>query len=356
LTFRAGGPSIEVGSADPMAANLSPEYKDAEAAYRKAREPDERLRWLKEMLRAIPKHKGTEHLQADIKTRIKQLSSDLDKPKKTTRGGPTMAVRAEGAAQVALLGPPNSGKSSLHAKLTGSSAAVGPYPFTTHEPLPGMLPFEDVQFQLIDLPPLSASFMEPWMPNALVHADAALLIVDLGDPAVLEDIAAIRERLEDKRYLLQADADEGHDAEDDERDHIDDRRRVPSVLVATKSDLSEGEPEAELAAFRELGELPFVALSVSAETGSGLSRIGETLFELLQVVRVYTKLPGHEPEKKRPYALRRGATVQDVARLVHRGLAEEVKSARIWGTATFVGQQVSRDHHVADGDVIELHW
>jgi len=339
-----------------MAANLSPEYKDAEAAYRKAREPEERLRWLKEMLRTIPKHKGTEHLQADIKTRIKQLSSDLDKPKKAARGGPTVTVRVEGAAQVALLGPPNSGKSSLHAKLTGSSASVGPYPFTTHEPLPGMLPFEDVQFQLIDLPPVSASFMEPWMPNALVHADAALLVVDLADPAVLEDVAAVREKLEDRRYILRPDAEEGHDDDDDERDHIDDRRRIPSVLVATKSDLSAGDAEAELEAFRELGNVPFIALSVSAETGAGLERIGATLFELLRVVRVYTKLPGHEPEKKRPYALRRGATVQDVARLVHRGMAAEVKSARIWGSHTFVGQQVSRDHHVADGDVVELHW
>ena len=162
-----------------MPINPSPEYKDAEAEYRKAREPRDKLRCLKEMLRTIPKHKGTERLQADIKTRIKTLTEDLTGPKKGGgRSGPVQAVRPEGAAQVALVGPPNAGKSSLVAKLTGSHTEVGPYPFTTKSPIPGMLSYEDVHIQLVDLPPLSADFMEPWYVNALQTADAALLVVD----------------------------------------------------------------------------------------------------------------------------------------------------------------------------------
>ena len=118
-----------------MPANLSPEYKAAESSLRKARDPKERLEWLREMLRTIPKHKGTEHLQADIKARIKDLAEEFERARKGGgHGGPALVIRPEGAAQLALLGPPNSGKSSLHARLTGSNAHVAPYPFTTQHP------------------------------------------------------------------------------------------------------------------------------------------------------------------------------------------------------------------------------
>src|SRR5262245_35542386 len=144
-----------------MPANLSPEYKQAEHAYRAAREPRERLDLLKEMLRAIPKHKGTEHLQADIKSRIKELSDELTGPKKGGARAGHFTVRREGAAQVCLVGPPNAGKSTLHAALTRSHSEVGPFPYTTKLPVPGMLPFEDIAFQLVDLPPLSPEHIEP---------------------------------------------------------------------------------------------------------------------------------------------------------------------------------------------------
>ena len=179
-----------------MPANLSPEYKAAEANFRKARDPRERLECLREMLRTIPKHKGTDHLQADIKSRIKQLSEELAGPKKGgARGGPATVIHPEGAAQIALLGPPNSGKSSLHTKLTRSHAQTGPYPFTTQFPLPGMLPYEDIHFQLIDLPPVSPEHGAPWIANTLQPADACLLVVDLSDPACVDQIMALKEIL-----------------------------------------------------------------------------------------------------------------------------------------------------------------
>ena len=151
-----------------MPANLSPDYKRAEQAFRAARDDRDRLACLKDMLRTIPKHKGTEHLQADIKSRIKQLTDELAGPKKgASRTGPVHSVRPEGAAQIALIGPPNSGKSSLHAELTGSHAEIGPYPYTTHEPLPGMMPYEDINIQLVDLPPTSREHPLAWIANAL---------------------------------------------------------------------------------------------------------------------------------------------------------------------------------------------
>src|SRR6266566_3190446 len=149
----------DVGTRDPfftavivVPANLSPEYKAAEAAFRKSRDPRERLEWLREMLRTIPKHKGTERLQADIKARIKDLAEELEGARKGGgHGGPPLVIRPEGAAQIALLGPPNAGKSSLHARLTGSGAHVAPYPFTTQYPEPGMIPHENISLQLVDL-------------------------------------------------------------------------------------------------------------------------------------------------------------------------------------------------------------
>jgi ribosome-interacting GTPase 1 len=146
-----------------MPANLSPEYKAAEASFRKAREPRERLHWLREMLRTIPKHKGTDHLQADIKHRIKDLSEEVEGPRKggAARHGPTLVLRPEGAGQVALIGRANCGKSTLHARLTGSNAHAAPYPFTTQYPEPGMMPFDDIHFQLVDLPAISPEHALP---------------------------------------------------------------------------------------------------------------------------------------------------------------------------------------------------
>ena len=353
-----------------MPANLSPEYKKAEAEFKQAREPRDRLRWLREMLRTIPKHKGTEHLQADIKTRIKQLTEELAGPKKGgARTGPTHSIRPEGAAQVALIGPPNAGKSHLHARLTGSHAEVAPYPYTTKTPLPGMLPYRDVHLQLVDLPPISADFIEPWYVNALRPADAAMLVVDLSDPECLDHVAAIRDRLDQKRVTLEeqwpagavveesavaADADEAGSAEENADDVPDPFRvRLPTLLVANKSDL-DPDPE-EVRVLEELLGVRVPAVAVSAETGAGLDAIGPLLFEGLGIVRVYTKVPGRPADDQRPYTVRRGDTVLDVARLVHKEVAESLKFARVWGSGQFDGQQVGADHLVQDADVVELH-
>jgi hypothetical protein len=353
-----------------MPANLSPEYKKAQEAFRRARDPQERLECLREMLRTIPKHKGTEHLQADIKTRIKELTEELGGPRRgAARGGPELTIRPDGAAQVALVGPPNAGKSNLHVRLTGSHAVVGPYPFATKFPLPGMLPHEDVQFQLVDLPPVTEDYIEPWMGGTLQNADAVMLVLDLTDPACVEQLDAVERRLQEKRVDLLARLPGRKEAvvavaapaagpTDQDDDVIEDpfRVRLPALLVANKADRYE-DPEAELEVYRELAPDPFVSLAVSAETGRGLDRIGPALFELLGIVRAYSKMPGHPPDRSKPFTLETGGTVRDVAQQVHRGLASELKFARVWGpSAEFDGQQVSGDHVVKDKDVVELHW
>ena len=339
-----------------MPTNVTPEYKKAEEAYRAAREPKERLDCLKEMLRTIPKHKGTEHLQSDIKTRIKQLTEELAGPKKGgKRSGPSHSVRCEGAAQLCLIGPPNAGKSALHVKLTGSRSDVGPYPFTTHLPIPGMLAFEDIHFQLVDLPPVSADFMEPWLVNTLQHADGILLVIDVADPECLEQVPAVLERLRERKIFLRSAwpglPSEAPQNADEDGDPF--RLDLPTVLIANKSDL-DPDPE-EVKVLEELLGLRFPALTVSAETGEGLEALGPFLFKALQIVRVYTKKAGKQADDDKPFTVRRGDTVLDVAKLVHKDIARGLKFARMWGSEVFDGQQVGPEHLVADGDVVELH-
>jgi len=338
-----------------MPTNVTADYKKAEDAFRKAREPRDRLECLREMMRTIPKHKGTEHLQADIKSRIKQLSEELAGPKKGgRRSGPSHVVRPEGAAQLSLVGPPNAGKSSLHKRLTHSRTEVGPYPFTTHLPVPGMFPYEDIHFQLVDLPPVSTDFMEPWFVATLQPTDGVLLVVDVNDPECVDQIPALINRLAEKKIFLRA-RWPGLPGETESTSGPGDpfRLDLPTLLVANKCDLDPDPEEVEV--LEELLGLRFPAVTVSALNGEGLEKLGPFLYRALELVRVYTKSPGKPAENDKPFTVRRGGTVLDVAKLVHQDVARDLKFARTWGKNVFDGQQVGPEHPVEDGDIVELH-
>lgn len=332
-----------------MPANLTPDYKAAEAAFRRARDPHDKLTHLREMLRLIPKHKGTDHLQADIKARIKELTDELAGPRKgAARSGPPTVIRPEGAAQVALVGPPNSGKSALHAELTRSRSASEPYPFATQYPQPGMMPVDDIFIQLVDLPSISPLHPIPWISNALQPADAALLVVDLTDPGCLDATLEVHRLLEERRVHLTPVWDPDPDPDDPFA------RRIPTLLVASKADLLD-DPGAEVRVFLELDRLAYEWLAVSSVDKTGLAELGRTLFDRLEIVRVYTKVPGKPPDMGQPFTVRRGATVLDVAELVHRDIAASLDYARLWRPGRPEGQQIGREHPVEDGDVVELH-
>lgn len=340
-----------------MPANLSPEYKTAQAAFRQASGPRERLEGLREMLRTIPKHKGTEHLQADIKTRIKQLTEEVSASRKGgARTGPSHVVRPEGAAQIALLGPPNSGKSTLHDRLTGSRAEAGPYPFTTQLPQPGMLPYEDVHLQLVDLPPITARHTVPWIVNALQPADAALAVVDVRAPDCPEQLNELLTVLAGRRITLDPGWDGRPPQEEGGEEEIEDpfAIRLPAALVATCAGEGGPDTESELASLQELLGLDYPAMTVSARSGAGLDGLAAWLFGALGVVRVYTKAPGRPPDFGQPFTVRRGDTVYDVAYLVHQEIAESLKFGRLWRAPSRNGRQVGRDYRVEDRDVLEL--
>lgn len=334
-----------------MPANLTPDYKAAEAAFRQATEPRQRLECLREMLRLMPKHKGTDHLQAEVKTRIKQLTEELAGPRK---GGAKTAspwvIHPEGAAQIALLGAPNSGKSSLHDCLTHSRAAAAPYPLTTQRPQPGMLTYQDIGIQLIDLPAISPDLPQPWLTNALAPADGCLLLVDLGEPDAIDRAQELAAMLAEHRIRLGTHW--GSPDPDPQGDPF--ALALPTLLIAAKADRL-ADADAEIQVFQELAGWSFPALAVAAATGAGLDLIGPWLFQALRLVRVYTKTPGKPPDLGRPFTVRAGQSVADVAELIHKDLARSLKYARLWGKGDPNCQLVGREHPVRDGDILEIH-
>lgn len=312
-----------------MPANLGPDFLSAEDDFRKAETSAERIEALERMYAALPKHKGTEKLQADIKRRLSQARKDSQK-KGASHAAPFYLVPREGAGQVALVGPANSGKSSLVCALTHARPEVAPFPFTTHAPLPGMMAFEDVQIQLLDLPPIAADFTEPWMGQALQRADECVLVVDVDDPDDLSEIEYVEERL--KEWKIGA----------------------PRLMAANKMD--QPGSEGNLEALRDLYQDRYELLPVSVETRAGLEAFARRVFELLDVVRVYTKAPGKKAELDKPYVLKRGATVIDAARHVHKDFAEQLKFARLFHkNGGRNGLPVERSHVLEDGDILEFH-
>ena len=174
-------------AADCHACKPHPDYLEAERRFKSAKTTEEKIAAIEEMMATIPRHKGTEKMQADLKRRLSKLRAEQAR-RPTSRIGIIHRVEKEGAGQVALVGPPNSGKSLLVRRLTHATPEVADYPFTTRVPLPGMMPFEDVQVQLVDLPPVHPDFPESWLYQIIRNADAALLVVDLSDPDLLEDL------------------------------------------------------------------------------------------------------------------------------------------------------------------------
>jgi ribosome-interacting GTPase 1 len=325
-----------------MPANLTPEFLKARKRLRSAKEPDEKLAILEEMLATIPKHKGTDKMQADIKRRIAKLRESQSQSKRSGKPSGLDHVPREGAGQVALIGPPNTGKSSLLTALTNARPEVAEYPFSTLVPVPGMMAFEDIWIQLLDLPPITPEYTEPWVFNLIRGCDVGLVVLDASDGDLnLNELEELRGLLDEKHLRLVATVDEGTE----ER-----VREIPTGIVLNKVDLA---PPASLERLAE--RLPFPVYGTSATTGSGVDALRKRVFEALHVVRVYTKMPGKKPDMTEPYTLAEGSTVLDAVGTVHRDFVERLKYVRIWGSGRFDGQQVPADHHLEDGDVVEIH-
>lgn len=325
-----------------MPANLPPQYFEAEKIFRQAKNPAEKIAALEDMLAIMPKHKGTDHLRAELRGRIARLSQQLSKKSGAQRS--SMAVEREGAAQVAVIGLPNCGKSQLVATITNAAVAVAEYPLTTHSATPGMMEFEDIKIQLIDTPPLAPQVIQWWLPPILRRADTLLVMIDLGDEplAQLEEVNA---QLEKMRIVIG----EGDAGESDEV--VMWRQRA--IIVGNKSDLDTDGKNYKV--LLDKYEKLFPVAAISAREGAGLEELKLKIYQSLDIIRVYTKSPGQKADLADPIVLPAGSTLQDAAASVHKDFVANLKYARIWGSGKHDGIMAKRDHILADGDIIELH-
>jgi ribosome-interacting GTPase 1 len=326
-------------------ANLTPQYLDAEKRLRQAKTPTEKISALEEMLALIPKHKGTEKMQADLKRRLSKTRDEAQKKAKPSARGFTSHVPREGAGQVVLVGPANSGKSTLLSMLTNAEPEKAAYPFTTRKPLPGMMEFENINIQLVDLPPLAPDWTEAWVFALIRNADLALVVVDLAADEVLDQVEQVKGLLSEHKIRLvkQAAASSAEEAVTEKR----------ALLVGNKADFDGAKERAIL--LSEFYGTEWPILTLSAASGSNLEALRRALYDGLSLVRVYTKSPGKKPTFDAPFVLKQGATILDVAESVHKDIAAGLKFAKLWGADKFDGQRVTRDYVVQDGDVIELH-
>ena len=326
-----------------MPANLTPDYMKAEKWFKSATTNEEKILALEEMLRVIPKHKGTEHMQADIRRRLSKLRESGAK-----KGGPTHAdifhVPKGGAGQIVLLGMPNSGKSSIVAALTNANVTIADFPYATQAPVPGMVKFEDIQIELVDMPPITAEIVAPGQVGTYRNCDLIGIIIDLSAD-VAEQLNVLLDFLVSRNLILPAGAPAA-----DEHASAQSKR---AFCICTKSDI------AKAGAFETLKNkcpYPFDVLVTSTETFEGIEQLPARFFEMLKIIRIYAKPPGKEPDMKEPFVLPAGSTVMHMAETVHRQLAEKLKSARCWGANVHPGQNVHRTHILHDKDVVELHF
>lgn len=328
-----------------MPANLPPQYQKAEEEYRKAQSAAERFEILERMLVLIPKHKGTEKLQADLKTKLKETKADIQVEKTAPKGGKVYRIPRQGAAQVILIGGPNAGKSRIVKELTNAEPDVADYPFTTREPMPGMMAWEDITIQLVDTPPITDSMFEPYLLNFVRAGDLILLAFDGTSDDSPEATAAVIEQFRQRATILSTST--GFDEDDFSKLH------VKTLLVVTRAGAAEVQDRLDF--FREMVPTNFEIIRCDLDRDDDREQLRKSLFQALGLIRLYTKVPGKPADYSSPFTIPIGGTVEDLAGKVHRDLADKVKFAKIWGTSAADGQSVGRDHVLADKDLVELH-
>ncbi len=326
-----------------MPTNLPPEYFAVDKRYRAATTIEEKIETLEELLGTIPKHKGTDHLRSDLRRKLSKLKDSKQKGKAASRQVSVFSIKKEGAGQAVVIGPANAGKSSLVAALTNAQPEVAEYPFSTWNPTPGMMPIENVQVQLIDTPPLNRDFIEPDLIDMIRRADLALLAIDI-QAAPFDQLEETVAFLESHRIIPLHRKD----------DFPQDRRHTffPFLVVVNKVDDENLEDDYKV--FKELLDDVWHTVPISAATGHNVEQFKWTVFDLLEITRIYSQAPGKEPDLNSPFVMPRGSTIEEFAAQVHQEIASDLKTARVWGSADFDGQMVGRDFVLQDGDVVEL--
>jgi ribosome-interacting GTPase 1 len=326
-----------------MPTNLPPVYFEVEKRFRAAQTAEEKISCLEEMLSVIPKHKGTDKLRGDLRRKLSKLKTSSQVRKGVSKRTSAYHIDKMGAGLAVLVGPTNVGKSSLVATLTNADPEVANAPFTTWNPTPGMMPVENIQIQLVDTPSIDREVLESELIDLIRRSDLILLVVDLrADP--MQQLENTVELLREYRIVPLRHKDTVTEA------YMYSFK--PFFVLVNKNDDETTDDNYEI--FRELIEGDWSLIPLSAKTGRNLEELKRAVFECLDVIRVYSKAPGKDPDYNAPFIMTKGSTIEEFARKVHLDFYENLKSARVWGSAAFEGQMVGRDYVLSDGDVIEL--
>lgn len=326
-----------------MPANLPPEYFDAEKRFKQASTPAEKVIALEELIATVPKHKGTDKLRGDLRRKLSQLRKEAVKKARKGGKGDLYVVQGEGAAQIALVGFPNSGKSALLASLTKAMPVIADYPVSTVTPLPGMMPFEDIQIQLVDLPPMGNESTDGWVSGILRVADALLLVLDITDDPEIQAELLIEQLERWRIYVLKSQISDVGSFGVFKR----------ALLVANKNDCPN--TENNFIRLKERYGHLCLCISVSALKKENIEELKRAILEISGIIRVYSKPPGKDPDFSRPFTIPSGSTILELAGFIHKEFVPNLKYARIWGSARFGGQRVEKNYVLKDRDIVELH-
>lgn len=327
-----------------MPTNLPADYFNAEERFRSATTTEDKIKYLEEMMGTIPKHKGTDHLRADLRKKLSKLKTAATSKKTSKKQASPYHINKEGAGQIVIIGTTNVGKSSLVANYTNANPEVSEVPFTTWSAMPGMMMIDNIQVQLIDTPPISEEYIDPEFLNLIRRVDLILIMIDLHTNPV-QQFDFVLQKLQENRIAPK---------------HLEGQievegflLHVPTLVVVNKFDSDEYEEYFQI--FKELLGKEYPMVPVSVQTGHNIDTLKQKIFEKLGVIRVYSKAPGKEVDKTAPFVVDQGIQLGEFAGKVHKDFQEKLKSAKIWGTsADFPGQMVSRDHVLEDEDVVEL--
>jgi ribosome-interacting GTPase 1 len=325
-----------------MPANLPPQYFEAEKRFRAAREPEEKIAALEAMLAIMPRHKGTDKLHAMLRQKIAKFSQEAERKYATARRT-GFYISREGAGQVMLVGPASAGKSQLLATLTEAIPEIAEYPFTTKTPIPGMMKFEDIQIQLVDTPPIGRKEVRVLLANSLRNADIIAIVIDLSREPVSQVEAALQGLREARIEPLT----------DDGTQVTPGSYPRKMLIVGNKNDLA-GSNENWQRLYSQYARL-FPLVSVSAREGGGLEEFKRAIYQVLNIIRVYTKTPGSKADMTDPMILEKGSTLEGAAESLHKDFYQNLKYAVVWGSGKYDGQRVSKGHVLQDGDIVEFH-
>ncbi len=300
-----------------MSTNQGPEYFYAEKEYLKAKTIEDKIYWLEEMIKNSKKHKGTENMLAELRTRLKKLKEKQEKAKKS--GKTTKKSIKKEYFQCVLVGLPNSGKSSLLEKLTNVKPKISPYPFSTVSPEVGTMEYEGVKAQIIDIPPIGADNFDQGLVNS---ADCLLIVIE-----ALQDMEKISPFLK--------------------------KSKSPQIIILNKSDLLSSEQKRKLE--ETIKSKKINGIIISTITAENIQKLKEIIFKQMHVIRVYTKEPGKLASSD-PLVLKENSKVKDVAESILKGLFLKIKETRLTGPSSkFPNQKVGLSHVCKDRDIIEFH-